>query len=302
MYYYWAYGLKVKSEISFPELLSLPKTSDFDVKLLLGEVPPHQSEEMGNSNRQIFINDKSYKLIISGISSYWAEDGKRIVVQPLEGADQSAVRLFCLSNVFAAILNQRKQIPLHAAALKVDNQLILICGHSGAGKSTLMAALMKRGFTLFSDDVCVPVSDTSEGVFMYSSYPMMKFWKETYTAFTFLGAPDIQLGPRLDKAGFYFHDRFDINAYKPVLVFFIEKSTDVSKVVIREEKGAALFQKFESNAYRGEYLSSIDLRQEHFKLFADLANQVKGYLVVRPEGLDSVDYIANLIVKLIKEK
>jgi hypothetical protein len=302
MYYYWAYGLKVKSEISFPELLSLPKTSDFDVELLLGEVPPHQREEMGNSDRLIFINNKSYKLIISGIASYWAEDGKRIIVQPLEGADKSVLRLFCLSNVFAAILNQRKQIPLHAAALKVDNQLILICGHSGAGKSTLMAALMKRGFTLFSDDVCVPVSDTSEGVFMHSSYPMMKFWKETYTAFTFLGAPDVQLRPGLDKAGFYFHDSFDINAYKPVVVFFIEKSSDVTKVNIREEKGASLFQKFELNAYRGEYLSSIDLRQEHFKLFADLANQVKGYLVVRPEDLDSVDEITDLVVKLIKEK
>ena len=56
-----------------------------------------------------------------------------------------------------------------------ERVLIGIIGKPGAGKSTLMAALMKRGFTLFSDDVCVPVSGTSEGVFMHSSYPMMKF-------------------------------------------------------------------------------------------------------------------------------
>ncbi|MEY4571813.1 MAG: hypothetical protein RLZ10_1024 [Bacteroidota bacterium] len=302
MYYYWAYGLKIKSEILFPELFSLHQTIDFDIELLLGDVPLHQLEEMGSSERQIYIDDKSYKLVLTGIANYWAENGNRIVVKLQESADMSTVRLFCLSNVFAAILIQRKQIPLHAAALKVDNRLVLICGHSGAGKSTLLASLIKRGFTLFSDDVCVPVADTSQGVFMHSSYPMMKFWKDTYTSFSFLGAPDIQLRPGIDKAGFYFHDQFDINSYKPLVVFFIEKSADVSELCIREVKGVELFQKLEANAYRGEYLGSVDLRQEHFELFADLANQVKGYLVVRPEDLNSVDEITDLVVDVLEKK
>ena len=161
---------------------------------------------------------------------------------------------------------------------------------------------MSRGFTLFSDDVCVPVSDTSNGVFMHSSYPMMKFWKDTYTAFSFLGIPDIQLRPGLDKAGFYFHDKFDTNTYKPNVVFFIEKSSAESEVRIREVQGAELFQKLVANAYRGEYLGSIDLRQEHFELFADLAKQVNGYLVVRPEDLNSVDSITDLVVDVLEKK
>ncbi len=301
MYYYLAYGLKIKSEIFFPELFPLHETIDFEIELLLGNVPLHQQEEIGSSERQIYIDDKSYKLVLPGIASYWAESGSRIVVQLQESADQSTVRLFCLSNVFAAILFQRKQIPLHAAALKVDNRLVLLCGYSGAGKSTLLASLMSRGFTLFSDDVCVPVSDTSEGIFMHSSYPMMKFWKDTYTAFSFLGIPDIQLRPGLDKAGFYFHDKFETNPYKPNVVFFIEKSPADSEVRIREVQGAELFQKLESNAYRGEFLGSIDLRQEHFKLFADLANQVKGYLVVRPEGLYSVEEITNIVTEVLEK-
>ncbi len=301
MYYYWAYGLKIKSEILFPELLSLPETKEFNIELVLGEVPRHQQEAMVIINQQIFIDDKSYKLVLPGIATYWAEGGKQIVVQVLEGADQSTVRLFCLSNVFAALLFQRKQIPLHAAALKVENRLLLICGHSGAGKSTLLASLMSRGFTLFSDDVCVPVSDTSKGVFMHSSYPMMKFWKDTYTSFSFLGVPDVQLRPDLTKYGFYFHDKFNTNTYKPNVVFFIEKSSGESEVRIREVQGAELFQKLESNAYRGEFLGSIDLRQEHFKLFADLANQVKGYLVVRPEALNSVEEITDIVMEILEK-
>jgi len=302
MYYYWAYGLKIKSEILFPELFPLLESKNFEVELLLGDVPLHQQEEIRSSEHQIYIDDKSYKLVLPGIASYWAENGNRIVVQFQESTNQSTVRLFCLSNVFAAILIQRKQIPLHAAALKVDNRLVLICGHSGAGKSTLLASLIKRGFTLFSDDVCVPVADTSEGVFMHSSYPMMKFWKDTYTSFSFLGAPDVQLRPGLDKAGFYFHNQFEVNSYKPLVVFFIEKSAGISEVSFREVKGAELFQKLEANAYRGEYLGSIDLRQEHFKLFADLANQVKGYLVVRPEDLNSVNEITDLVEDVLEKK
>ena len=55
MYYYWAYGLKIKSEILFPELLSLPETKEVNVELVLGKVPRHQLEDMGIINQQIFI-------------------------------------------------------------------------------------------------------------------------------------------------------------------------------------------------------------------------------------------------------
>lgn len=302
MYYYWAYGLRVKSEMEFPELLSLSENKFHDIELIYGIAPEHKQENLHDVKKNIYISSDAYKLILPDVATYWAEKGNSIIIQPVLLADMSKVRLFCLSNVFAAILNQRGIIPLHAAALKVNDRLVLICGHSGAGKSTLVGALKSRGFSVFSDDVCVPETNLSNQILMYSSYPMMKFWDETIKRLPCLGEPDVQLRPDVNKFGFYFHDQFDSSPKQPVLVFFLEKAEELHQVEVQELKGYKLFQYLESNAYRSEYLGAIDLRQEHFDLFSNLANQLSGFIIKRPSGEDSIDYITKIVVEKINHQ
>ena len=302
MYYYWAYGLTIKSEIEFPELLPLPENVIHDIELICGIAPEHNQENLHDAKKTIYISSDAYKLILPDIASYWAENGNSIIVQPALLADMSKVRLFCLSNVFAAILNQRGIIPMHAAALKVNDRLILICGHSGAGKSTLVGTLQSRGFSVFSDDVCVPVTNLNNQVLMYSSFPMMKFWEETIKRLPSLGEPNVQLRPELNKFGFYFHDQFDNTPKQPVIVFFLEKSEYLNQVEVQEVKGFKLFQYLESNTYRGDYLEAIDLRKEQFEIFSNLANQLRGFVIKRPTGNDSIDYITDLVFEKINQQ
>jgi len=252
--------------------------------------------------KNIYISSDAYKLILPDVATYWAENGNSIIIQPVLLADRSKVRLFCLSNVFAAILNQRGIIPIHAAALKVNNRLVLICGHSGAGKSTLVGDLKSRGFSVFSDDVCVPETNLSNQILMYSSYPMMKFWDETIKRLPNLGEPDVQLRPDVNKFGFYFHEQFDNSPKQPVLVFFLEKLEDLQQVEVQEVKGFKLFQYLESNAYRGEYLGAFDLREKHFDFFSNLANQLRGFVIKRPKGEDSIDYITDVVFEKINQQ
>ena len=301
MYYYWAYGLTIRSEMEFPELLPLRESTFHNIELLCGVAPEHNQESLNDIKKSIYISSDAYKLILPDVATYWAENGSCIIIQPALLADMSKVRLFCLSNVFAAILYQRGIIPIHAAGLKVNDRMVLICGHSGAGKSTLIGALKSRGFSLFSDDVCVPETNLSDQILMYSSYPMMKFWEETIKRLPSLGEPNIQLRPELNKFGYYFHEQFIQAALQPELVFFLEKSSQVDKVDIREIKGYELFQRLEANAYRGEYLGIVDLRLEHFNLFSSLANQLRGFIIIRPEGEDSIDYITASVVEKINQ-
>lgn len=302
MYNYWAYGLRIRSEMEFPELMLLSTNELHDIEIVFGVIPMHSHENLGDEKRGIYISNEEYKLTIAGVATYWAEKGNKILIQPQEITDMSKVRLFCLSNVFAALLNQRGIIPMHAAALLVNNQLVMICGKSGAGKSTLLAGLASHGFIIFSDDVCVPVAVSNDDVLMYSSYPMMKFWTNTIERFPYLGDPDLQLRPDVNKYGFYFHEKFDKTPKKPVAVFFLEKSETSHQVEMMEVKGYQMFQNLESNVYRGEYLSASDLRQEHFSLFSKLANQLSGFVVKRPAHIDSIDFITNLIVETINKK
>lgn len=302
MYYYWAYGLTIKSEMEFPELLALPENEFNDIELVCGIAPEHNQENLHDVKKNIYISSDAYKLILPDVATYWAENGNSIIIQPVLLADRSKVRLFCLSNVFAAILNQRGIIPIHAAALKVNNRLVLICGHSGAGKSTLVGDLKSRGFSVFSDDVCVPETNLSNQILMYSSYPMMKFWDETIKRLPNLGEPDVQLRPDVNKFGFYFHEQFDNSPKQPVMVFFLEKLEDLQQVEVQEVKGFKLFQYLESNAYRGEYLGAFDLREKHFDFFSNLANQLRGFVIKRPKGEDSIDYITDVVFEKINQQ
>jgi hypothetical protein len=63
-----------------------------------------------------------------------------------------------------------------------------------------------------------------------------------------------------------------------------------------------LFQRLESNAYRGKYLVGLDLKQSHFELFANLANQLKGYVIERPEDINTIVELSNKAEKIIRNK
>ena len=301
MFYYWAFGLNICSEIDFPELYPISVIKKYDLVIEVGSVPSHSQESLFGEKRGIYISSKEYKLYVSGVATYWAENGNRIIIQSETNSEISKVRLFCLSNVFAAILNQRGIIPIHSAAILVKNRLVMFCGSTGAGKSTLLANLLRKGYSIFSDDVCVPVIISNE-VLMHASYPMMKNWVDTIQRIPSLGEPDVQLRTGFNKFGYYFHNQFNLDAIVPSMVFFLDKTDQVDEIKFYEVKGYELFQHLESNAYRGEYLSAIDLRKEHFELFSILANQLQGFVVNRPVSIDTTDQITDLVADIIEKR
>lgn len=301
MFYYWAFGLNICSEIEFPELYPISVIEKYDLAIEIGSVRVHSQESLLDEKRGMYISSKEYKLIVSGVARYWAERGDRIIIQPDSNSEINKVRLFCLSNVFAAILIQRGIIPIHSAAILVKNSLVMLCGASGAGKSTLLANLLSKGYSVFSDDVCVPVI-TSKEVLMHPSYPMMKYWDDTIQRLPSLGEPDIQLRPDFNKFGYYYHNQFNQTALVPVLVFFLGKTDQVHDIEVGEVKGYELFQHLESNAYRGEYLSEVDLRKQHFDLFSTLAKQMHGFAIKRPTNIDTIHQISDLVAGIIEKQ
>lgn len=59
------------------------------------------------------------------------EQGKRIVVSPIPGADERKVRLFILGTCMAVIMMQRGILPLHGSAVVIDGWAYAFVGHSG---------------------------------------------------------------------------------------------------------------------------------------------------------------------------
>jgi hypothetical protein len=299
-YTYWAYGLKVGSQLPFPELLPVQNDDPCDLTVAFGLIPFIVKTINGFHSKTYDITPTSYRVTIKDVASYFVQEGKSIVIEADENADQESIRLFCLSNAFAAALHQRKTIPIHCSALIDKGELVLILGDSGAGKSTTMASLMQQGLKPFSDDVCVPLHDAETGkISFYSSYPMMKFWKETLELVGLENMVDRKIRPDMEKYGIYFHDSFLTDALKPKLVMLLEKSDQVSSPTISPISGIELFTRLESNAYRGEYLGFSDLKKEHFMLFTQLANQSACYVLKRPSAGNFVQEVAGKIINLL---
>jgi len=300
VYTYWAYGLKVGSQIPFPELFSIEEDGPMDLDIVFGDIPLIEKTDAGFHSADYDITPDAYRITIKDVASYHVSEGKRIIISADPNADQDSIRLFCLSNAFAAALHQRKTIPLHCSAILDKGELVLVFGASGAGKSTTKAALLQKGYRPFSDDVCVPEfhAATNE-IRLFSSYPMMKFWKETLEVTGLAFKADRKIRPNMEKYGIYFHGDFIIESLKPKLIILLEKDDTIATPIMESISGVKLFQLLETNAYRGEYLGFSDLKKEHFMVFAQLAKQARCFVLKRPASGNFIQEVANKIINLL---
>jgi len=94
-------------------------------------------------------------LDIPGLARYRVRGGLEIVVEAGQGACRADVVTYLLTYALAALCSQRGLLVLHATALDIAGQGVLLTGPSGSGKSTLGAALALRGAVVLSDDLCV---------------------------------------------------------------------------------------------------------------------------------------------------
>ncbi len=298
MFHYWAYGLKLASEISFPELMPISSEDSFE---LMVSVQDGYSDSNFDSLREksfVHVEEVSYKLIVPHVAQYEVQGGNSIVIKPFQNASNDAVRLFCLSNAFAAALQQKGQIPLHCAAVRKSEKTILVFGHSGSGKSTTLAGLLEQGFEVISDDVVVPRIHADE-VWIDSSYPMIKLWKETIDRFKIWDRVDRKIRPDMEKYGLYFHETFSMEPNIPRQAIFLQKSDECSEVSVSSLTGIELFQRLDSNAYRGENLGHMNLKEEHFKVLSLLAGQVNAFVVSRPAEGDHVQEVVDAVAELL---
>lgn len=143
-YRYRAFGLRIDSVLSFPQLPVCEDGDDPDVTIDYGSVVETASSRRGYRRKQM-LDQFRYEII----------DGGRVTIELLPACSIKNVSDLVLSRVLTAVVYQRGLLPLHASAVWWNDRLIAVCGPSGAGKSTLAAAMAQRGGLVVADDILV---------------------------------------------------------------------------------------------------------------------------------------------------
>lgn len=296
MFYYTAFGFNITSEIEFPELLVNKTSAVTDVQIRFGPSPRFLDTGV-TDNPDLWITPNQYLIHFKDVSWYYAENGNLIILDPYQNADVKSVRLYLLCNAMAAIIHQRKLIPLHASGIISKNGVVLIAGQSGIGKSTTVKALSQKSHKIFTDDVCV-LKFHEKKILAIPSYPMMKLWENSFEL--------LQLGNKneehklkfdMNKYGVFFHDEF-VSKWKPVIkIFNIEEADDTEKVCIKKQKGIEAFKIIGENTYRNHYVEPMKLNTLHFKIASGLAEQCEVFKITRPANRNSISEVVEIIEK-----
>jgi serine kinase of HPr protein (carbohydrate metabolism regulator) len=230
------------------------------------------------------------------VADYYVSNGNEICVEAQEGTDEKSIRLFLLSNAMAAVLHQRNNIPLHASAVYHEGGIVLFCGHSGAGKSTTVTALQKKGYTVFSDDVCVLQYNDEGSLVALPSYPMIKLWEDSFAKIGLEKAEEKnKIRPEMAKYARFYHDEFDISAKRIKQVFILDGNHTDEKVEIKKLGPLESFKALQQNTYRYSQMNGMQKRNVHFAMISKLTAEVAVYKIRRPSHIDTVDAIVSLI-------
>ena len=286
---YMAYGLRISSEIQFPQLAQ-KSYDDVDLSITLGAVPSHLTDPEAILQGGEFAENE---LLLSapGIGRFHVCDGKRITVEPAAGADMQSLHLHLLGSCAAAILHQRQETILHASCVTRGATTFTLCGTSGAGKSTTAASFVLQGYSIISDDVTLINLDN--GPIAVPSYPQGKLFRSSLELLNLStdGATELRLKP--DKFARELGESYCDKPKRLDAIVFLTISDSIHPQ-IRKLNAAETVRFLHKKTFRKRFIGKARL-PEALRKWSLLAEQVPAYHLTRPSDGNSIDEVCNLV-------
>ena len=294
-WFYKVYGLIVESDIEIPELLSIDNNENkIDIKITKDTIPKEVIEKIP-SYSWFKYDVNSMVFTVKNIGSFYIYDGKNIVVQPSENADNQGIKTFILGTSFGMILLQRNKVAIHGGAILIGENAIILTGQSGAGKSTLTNAFRQYKYPFMADDVCSTIKFQDE-IFIEPAYPQQKICRDAMEKMGYRIDDFKLIDEDREKYVIPTHESFVKEKRKLQAVFEIQPY-DGEEVKIEEVSGGEKMKTILRNIYRIEIISPHGIPPAYFKKVINIAKNTLVFRIKRPRGQFSVDRQIELIEK-----
>ena len=298
LHHFMAYGLRMHSPIALPFAPS-PSAPDQepDVAIRVGAVPaalptPVIKTRVWESAPGAFL------INVDGVARYLVTEGRDILVEP-HGSDHD-VGVFLTGSVFAALLQQRGVVTLHASAIETRAGAVLFLGSSGAGKSSLLSAMLKRGYAMLADDVTGVLLDPGGRPTALPAFPTVRLWTDA-----------------LDELGWWPRTRGKVREgigkhLLPIERFCIIPLAVRAAYMLRPHNRSGIeietctlhtaFEGLLQHTYRKRCLHALGQRPVHFRTVAAMAGQVPIARVERPVHPFRINALADEIERSLRER
>lgn len=227
--------------------------------------------------------------VVPGTGRFLARNGAELEYWVEPGADPVAVEALLHGGVLGALIHQRGELPLHATTLvsPSGSSAVALAGHSGAGKSTTAYELVRRGWTILSDDLTRLSLETGVPV----AWPGRSRLRLLPDACRHFGLDPAALASAPKRLGKYLVDlprRREPIALSTVVA--LERSEAALEVLA--VRGAARTAILAEHSYRPHYVAALDRTADHFRLVAATAAFAK---VFQLRGRASVEEVADIV-------
>lgn len=137
------------------------------------------SDEAGGVCMRVGHADGGHRLRMYEMCDFVLDaGGGTVVIERLPHVDADAIEHMLIDQALPRLLSERGELVVHAGAVCVDGDCLLLLGESGWGKSTLAASFLQRGHTLLSDD-CVVMRESGTRTLAMPTYPSLRMFDDS---------------------------------------------------------------------------------------------------------------------------
>ncbi len=307
MYYYKVFGYTFRCKYEIKQLYEVPATDDYDVDIIIGEMPEEVLDSVSKSTELPCIswNDNRFWMHNNyGILTVYKSGD--IYAKSVSDNDTFYLLQYVLGYGIAMYAQLNNRLTIHCGSVAINGKCIMVSGDSGAGKSTLIHELITDGNTMLSDDVVAIGYDNDNSTLVYPAFPQQKICRDAAIKKGYNLDELLYVDPEKDKFAIIHTDIFSPLPHKLHTLFYLSSyDTEVKpkrngELYIKKLDGIKKINVVINNLYLGCLLPSIGLSAEHFQICVDLIKDCDVYLISRPKGKDTLSEIKQFIYNTLK--
>jgi hypothetical protein len=232
-----------------------------------------------------------------------AADGSRVACRPLEGCDRSVLQNYLFGQVLAVALIQQGIEPLHAAVVRIGDCAVGLLGDCTFGKSTLLAAFLRAGHRVLTDDLLLV--DRREGTpVALPGSGRIKLMPDSAGALLDDPTRGVLLNALTTKRSFPIETAGRQQTGLPLRTLFVlpepAERDRTTSMGIRPISRAAMVHELLKNSFGAELLDRNRLVRQ-FAFASQVASDVDGFRLQYPAGLHHLPALQKAIVEHVQQ-